>query len=113
MDCCGFGGAETIAWALFPGEWDDFAKLLPPETPVGGRPFGWPEAVRKIVEGERSCSTPAACGVTVCVRSWARAALLCERAEPGVCGGGAVHFASLRRWLGGRPGYLARHCGPC
>ncbi len=47
------GEAETIPLAIIPlGSGDDFAKIIPPETPVGGRPFEWPAAVQKIARGQ-------------------------------------------------------------
>lgn len=46
------GEGETIAVGMVPlGNGDDFAKVLPPETPVGGKPFDWRLAVEKIAEG--------------------------------------------------------------
>lgn len=103
------GGAETIALGIVPlGNGDDFAKLLPPETPVGGQPFGWPEAVRKIVEGRTELFDAG------CVRGDGLRPELgrgphyfVNGLSLGFAAEGAVHFASLRRWLGGRPGYLA------
>ena len=47
------GEAETIPFAVIPlGSGDDFAKVIPPEAAVGGHPYEWPEAVRKIARGE-------------------------------------------------------------
>jgi diacylglycerol kinase (ATP) len=46
-------GLETIALGLVPmGNGDDFAKIIPPETEIGQRPFNWEEAVRKIARGQ-------------------------------------------------------------
>jgi diacylglycerol kinase family enzyme len=43
------GDSETIAVGMVPlGNGDDFAKVIPPETPVGGKPFDWRTAVDKI-----------------------------------------------------------------
>jgi YegS/Rv2252/BmrU family lipid kinase len=47
------GQGETIAVGMVPlGNGDDFAKVIPPETPVGGKPFDWRVAVDKIAGGE-------------------------------------------------------------
>ena len=44
---------ETIALGLIPlGNGDDFAKVLPPQAPVGGKPFDWRQAVKKIGGGQ-------------------------------------------------------------
>jgi YegS/Rv2252/BmrU family lipid kinase len=46
------GEGETIAVGMVPlGNGDDFAKVIPPETPVGGKPFDWRLAVDKIAGG--------------------------------------------------------------
>jgi diacylglycerol kinase (ATP) len=43
------GEAETITMGVVPlGTGDDFAKMIPPEAPVGGKPFSWRTAVDKI-----------------------------------------------------------------
>lgn len=34
------------------GNGDDFAKMIPPQTPIGKKPFDWNSAVRKIVRGK-------------------------------------------------------------
>jgi diacylglycerol kinase (ATP) len=47
------GEAETIPMGLIPlGNGDDFAKVIPPETPIGGKAFDWRLAVEKIGRGE-------------------------------------------------------------
>jgi len=47
------GEGETISVGVVPlGNGDDFAKMIPPEAPLGGRPFSWQDAVRKITRGE-------------------------------------------------------------
>jgi YegS/Rv2252/BmrU family lipid kinase len=44
---------ETIPLGVVPlGNGDDFAKMIPPITPVGGKPFGWDAAVEKISRGQ-------------------------------------------------------------
>lgn len=44
---------ETIALGVIPlGNGDDFAKMIPPETPIGGKVFDWRVAVNKIAKGE-------------------------------------------------------------
>lgn len=46
-------GAATVAFGVLPlGSGDDFAKMIPPEPPVGGRPHDWTAAVAKIARGE-------------------------------------------------------------
>jgi diacylglycerol kinase family enzyme len=40
---------ETIPLGLIPlGNGDDFAKVIPPEASIGGKPFDWRAAVQKI-----------------------------------------------------------------
>ena len=47
------GENETIPVGLIPlGSGDDFAKVMPPEAPVGGKPLDWRTAVQKIVRGK-------------------------------------------------------------
>jgi YegS/Rv2252/BmrU family lipid kinase len=47
------GEGETVAVGMVPlGNGDDFAKVIPPETPVGGKPFDWRAAVDKIAGGQ-------------------------------------------------------------
>ena len=42
-----------ISLGIIPlGNGDDFAKMLPPETPIGGHPFDWRAAVQKIARGQ-------------------------------------------------------------
>ena len=44
---------ETIPLGIIPlGNGDDFAKVIPPETPIGGKVFDWRVAVEKIAKGE-------------------------------------------------------------
>lgn len=44
---------ETLSLGIVPlGNGDDFAKVIPPATPVGGKPFTWELAVRKLVHGQ-------------------------------------------------------------
>ena len=44
---------ETIPLGIVPlGNGDDFAKMIPPETPIGSKPFNWRAAVRKITHGQ-------------------------------------------------------------
>jgi len=47
------GENETIPMGLIPlGNGDDFAKVIPPEASIGGKPFDWQAAVQKIVVGQ-------------------------------------------------------------
>ena len=42
----------AVAFGVVPlGSGDDFAKILPPGVPVGGKPPDWQEAVRRIARG--------------------------------------------------------------
>jgi len=44
---------ETIALGVIPlGNGDDFAKVIPPETAIGGKVFDWRVAVEKIAQGQ-------------------------------------------------------------
>jgi len=44
---------ETIPLGIVPmGTGDDFVKMLPPETPIGGKPFDWSAAVERIARGQ-------------------------------------------------------------
>ena len=48
------GAAESpeVTFGVVPlGSGDDFAKMLPPAVPVGGKAPGWEEAVRRIARG--------------------------------------------------------------
>jgi diacylglycerol kinase (ATP) len=47
------GQTETIPMGVIPlGNGDDFAKVIPPETPIGGKAFDWRLAVEKIARGQ-------------------------------------------------------------
>lgn len=47
------GEGETLPLGVVPlGNGDDFAKVLPPQAPIGGSCYDWKEAVRKIARGE-------------------------------------------------------------
>jgi diacylglycerol kinase (ATP) len=47
------GDEETIPLGVIPlGNGDDFAKMIPPETPIGKQPFDWQFAVNKIELGQ-------------------------------------------------------------
>ncbi|MFT4650109.1 MAG: diacylglycerol kinase (ATP) [Polaribacter sp.] len=44
---------ETLPLGVIPlGNGDDFAKVIPPETAIGGKVFDWRIAVEKIAKGE-------------------------------------------------------------
>lgn len=44
---------ETIPLGIIPlGKGDDFAKMIPPETPIGNQPFNWQTAIEKIQAGK-------------------------------------------------------------
>ena len=47
------GEQPTLPMAVVPlGSGDDFAKMIPPQAPVGGKSFSWAEAVAKIGRGQ-------------------------------------------------------------
>lgn len=49
----GSNEGETIPLGVIPlGNGDDFAKIIPPGTAIGGKQFDWREAVRKIAGGQ-------------------------------------------------------------
>jgi diacylglycerol kinase (ATP) len=44
---------ETLPLGFIPlGNGNDFAKMIPPETSIGGKPFNWQAAVHKITRGQ-------------------------------------------------------------
>ena len=44
---------ETIALGVVPlGNGDDFAKMIPPQTTIGGKVFDWHVAIEKITQGQ-------------------------------------------------------------
>ena len=44
---------ETIALGVVPlGNGDDFAKMIPPQTTIGGKVFDWHVAIEKIAQGQ-------------------------------------------------------------
>jgi len=44
---------ETIALGVVPlGNGDDFAKMIPPQTTIGGKVYDWHEAIKKITKGQ-------------------------------------------------------------
>ena len=44
---------ETIALGVIPlGNGDDFAKMIPPQTTIGGKVFDWHVAIEKITQGQ-------------------------------------------------------------
>lgn len=47
------GEQATLPLAVLPlGSGDDFAKMIEPEAPLGGKCFGWPLGVQKILRGQ-------------------------------------------------------------
>ena len=44
---------ETIALGVVPlGNGDDFAKMIPPQTTIGGKVYDWNVAIKKITKGQ-------------------------------------------------------------
>ena len=44
---------ETIALGVVPlGNGDDFAKMIPPQTTIGGKVYDWHVAIKKITKGQ-------------------------------------------------------------
>ena len=47
------GEGVTIPLGILPmGTGDDFVKMLPPETVIGGKPFDWAAAIEKVARGQ-------------------------------------------------------------
>jgi YegS/Rv2252/BmrU family lipid kinase len=100
---------ETIPLAIIPlGNGDDFAKVLPPEAPIGGASYDWRAAIQKIAIGQS--------------RSYDVGRLYADDAHAGpkehyryflnvVDVGFGAHtvqnFATVPRLLSGYPAYLA------
>ncbi|MBI3448820.1 MAG: diacylglycerol kinase [Acidobacteria bacterium] len=101
-------GGPTLPLAVVPlGSGDDFAKMIPPEAAVGGRAYGWREAVSKIARREirpfdvgRVLIHPApdgAGGVRYFVNNL----------DVGFAAVGAVNARTIPRFLKGTAAYLA------
>jgi len=100
---------ETIALGVVPlGNGDDFAKVIPPQAPVGGKPFEWPEAVRKIAGGQthlfdvgRMVGDPPGRDAPDGIRYFANGM------DVGFGAHAALNFTTIPRFLTGMTAYMA------
>ncbi len=103
------GEAETISVGIVPlGNGDDFAKMIPPETPVGGKPFDWQNAVTKIARGKthlfdvgRISSNPPPS------EAHNRPHYFINSLDVGFGAQGSHNFKTVPKFLSGLPAYLA------
>jgi YegS/Rv2252/BmrU family lipid kinase len=98
-------GAETIALAVLPlGSGDDFAKMIPPEPPVGGAPHDWTAAVAKIARGETRRFDAGRLESDTLERGSVH--YFANGMDVGFGAQGAAHVAALPKWLKGQAAYF-------
>ena len=103
------GEAETIAVGVVPlGNGDDFAKMIPPETPVGGKPFNWETAVMKIARGQtQSFDVGRISGDPPSGMTSVRPHYYINSLDVGFGARGSLNFRTIPKFLSGLPAYLA------
>ncbi len=100
---------ETIPLGIIPfGNGDDFAKVLPPEAPIGGNSYDWRAAIQKIAMGEsrsydvgRLYSADSHAGLKEHYRYFLNVV------DVGFGAHTVQNFATVPRLLSGYPAYLA------
>lgn len=102
-------GGETLPMGLVPlGSGDDFAKMIPPEAPIGGRPFDWRGAVRKIARGEtRLFDVGRLTGDRSSARADAEPRYFVNNLDVGFGAQGALNMTAIPKFLKGTSAYLA------
>jgi YegS/Rv2252/BmrU family lipid kinase len=103
------GERETLPFGLIPlGNGDDFAKVLPPEAAIGGKSFGWREAVQKVARRElRLYDAGRMRGYTSRTGSEPVTRYFLNGADAGFGAHTARNFTKIPRFLTGYPAYLA------
>lgn len=103
------GEQETMPMGMIPlGNGDDFAKVLPPEAPIGGECFDWRAAVQKIARRESrlyDAGRMRAGEANADPREGVRYFLNC--ADVGFGAHTVRNFAGVPDFLTGYPAYLA------
>jgi len=98
-------GGETAALGVLPlGSGDDFAKMVPPEAPVGGRPQGWLSAVAKIARGETRRFDAGRLESDTLARGSVH--YFANGMDVGFGAQGAAHAAAMPKWLKGQAAYI-------
>lgn len=102
------GDGETLPLGVIPlGNGDDFAKLIPPQAPVGGKPFDWRVAVEKIASMQTrvfdlGCITNGTQGSPTHETHY-----FMNGMDIGFGAHGVLNFTTIPRFITGFPAYLA------
>jgi YegS/Rv2252/BmrU family lipid kinase len=103
------GERETIPLGIIPlGNGDDFAKMLPPETPIGGKTFGWREAVQRIGGGQtQSFDVGRIRTDNVELETASGPQYFINSIDVGFGARTTLNLATVPKWITGLPAYFA------
>lgn len=101
--------SETIALGIVPvGNGDDFAKMLPPEAPLGGASYDWRSGVQKVIAGQsRLYDVGRMRADEASTKSKERCHYFVNVVDVGFGAHTVQNFASVPKWILGQPAYLA------
>lgn len=103
------GEKETLPLGIIPlGNGDDFAKVLPPEAPIGGACYDWRSAIQKIARREsRLFDVGRIRGGAVDPNEEGQYRYFLNVVDVGFGAHTVQNFASVPKFLSGYPAYLA------
>jgi diacylglycerol kinase (ATP) len=97
---------EVAALGVLPlGSGDDFAKLIKPEAPIGGRALDWRQAVAAIARGEARRFDAGRIDA-LCADGAARQCYFANGMDAGFGAQGAAHAAAMPKWVKGPAAYF-------
>jgi len=103
------GENETTTLGLIPlGNGDDFAKMIPPEASIGGKPYDWRAAVQKIARGQTKLfDAGRMVGDDLHSDLAGEAHYFLNAMNVGFGAHAVLNLSSTPKFLRGMPGYLA------
>lgn len=102
-------GEETLPLGVIPlGNGDDFAKMIPPETPIGGKQFDWRVAVEKIARMQtKQYDLGRIVGDGLREEWGSNPHYFMNSMDIGFGAMGVLNFSTIPKFLTGFPAYLA------
>ncbi|HSF83886.1 MAG TPA: diacylglycerol kinase family protein [Anaerolineales bacterium] len=103
------GSGETLPVGVIPlGNGDDFAKIIPPEAPVGGKPFDWRSGITKIAQMQTKALDLGRITAHGALPSNAGSQhYFMNGMDIGFGAHGVLNFTTIPRFISGFPAYLA------
>ena len=100
---------ETIALGVVPlGNGDDFAKMIPPQTTIGGKVFDWHIAIEKIAQGQTKLfDVGRMCGDQLRSKQDNKPQYFMNGMDIGFGAQAALNFTKVPSFLTGMAAYLA------